>query len=52
MTNVFTLTIDRRRNDSVVDQIRQDIKERMLDKTLIQAALCHVIPSWVKWQEL
>ena len=36
MTNVFTLAIDRRRNDSVVDQIRQDIKERMLDKTLIR----------------
>mgnify|MGYP001037213205 CR=1 FL=1 len=35
MTKVFTLAIDRRRNDSVVDQVRQDIKERMLDKTLI-----------------
>lgn len=36
MSKLITLAIDRRRNESVMDQIRQAIKERMLDKTFIQ----------------
>lgn len=36
MSKMITLAIDRRRNDSVVDQIKQNIKERMLDKTFVQ----------------